>query len=104
VDAFRVIRRLVPRGVPLGACGGWRSAAVMSRLIDEEGFDFFSASRPFIAEPDIYARMLAGQDRAACNSCNECVEEEREGIVRCPPILENRLTSPYLKRRVEPAG
>ena len=96
------VRRQVPRGVPLGACGGWRSVSAMNRMIQQEGFDFLSAARPFIAEPDVFLRMKAGQARAACNSCNECIEGERVPIVHCPPELEGRLTTPYLDMRVEP--
>lgn len=93
-DACRTIRNLVPHGVPLGTCGGWRSVAVMDRLIDADGFDFVCASRPFIAEPDLFARLRSGQPRAACNSCNECVSPGSAGTIRCPPAEENRLAAP----------
>ena len=43
-----------------------------------------------------------GQQRAACNSCNECIEGDRTPIVHCPPAQEGRLGTPYLDARVEP--
>jgi 2,4-dienoyl-CoA reductase-like NADH-dependent reductase (Old Yellow Enzyme family) len=101
-EPARKVRERVPPGVPLGVCGGWRSIEAMNRVIREEGFDFLSASRPFIAEPDIFLRLKTGQKRAACNSCNECIEGDREPVVHCPPIEEGRLSSPYLDRRVAP--
>jgi len=74
----------------------------MNRMLAEEGFDFLAASRPFIAEPDVFLRLRAGQARAACNSCNECIEGDRTPVVHCPPAREGRLSTPYLDRRVEP--
>jgi 2,4-dienoyl-CoA reductase-like NADH-dependent reductase (Old Yellow Enzyme family) len=102
LSAARKVRKEVPAGVPLGVCGGFRSVEVMNRMIQEEGFDFLSASRPFIAEPDLFRRFEAGQTRAACNSCDECIEGDRTPVLHCPPALENRLETPYLDRRVEP--
>ena len=102
LDQCRQVRRQVPQSVPLGVCGGWRSVDVMNRMLEGEGFDFLSASRPFIAEPDVFLRFRAGQQRAACNSCNECIEGDRTPIVHCPPAQEGRLGTPYLDARVEP--
>jgi len=91
LNQARIVRRIVPASVPVGLCGGIRSLAAMSRLLDDEGLDFISMSRPFIAEPDLSNRLKAGQPRTACDSCNECLESERHPIVSCPPLREGRL-------------
>jgi len=91
LNEARIIRRIIPAPVPVGLCGGIRSLTAISRLLDDERLDFISMSRPFIAEPDLGNRLKAGQARAACNSCNECLEGKRHPIVSCPPIQEGRL-------------
>lgn len=60
--------------VPLILVGGMRSPAVMERVVAEGVADFVALCRPLIREPDLPARILAGQDRpAACVSCNKCM-------------------------------
>ena len=74
---------------PVGVCGGFRTRAAMERALDAEGLDFVAASRPFIAEPDLANRFLAGQERATCISCNEC------GVpLHCPLVKDGRLKPP----------
>jgi 2,4-dienoyl-CoA reductase-like NADH-dependent reductase (Old Yellow Enzyme family) len=102
LPAFREVRGRVPRDVPLGVCGGYRSLESMNRAMREEGFDFLAAARPFIAEPDIFSRLQKGQPRSACNACNECIERDKTSVVYCPPAREGRLGSAYLDRRIEP--
>ena len=87
------VRRQVPAGVPLGLCGGWRSLDRMNSALRDHGFDFVAASRPFVAEPDFFRRLRAGQTRAACTSCNECAAG-REPILHCPPARDGRLATP----------
>ena len=87
----RIVRGILPKGTPLGLCGGIRSAETIERLLTTDGFDFVALSRPFIAEPDLANRLRAGQPRVACDSCNECLEGERHPVVNCPPVRENRL-------------
>lgn len=79
--------------VPVGACGGFRSYEVMVRALEGDGLDFVAASRPFIAEPDFFARLRAGQLRATCISCNEC-SSHRIGPVHCPLVADGRLKPP----------
>ena len=79
--------------VPVGACGGFRSYEVMVRALEGDGLDFVAASRPFIAEPDLVARLRAGQPRATCISCNEC-SSRRDGPVHCPLVADGRLKPP----------
>ena len=79
--------------VPVGACGGFRSYDVMSRALEADGLDFVAASRPFIAEPDLVRRLAAGQGRAACISCNECLARP-DVPIQCPLMADGRLKSP----------
>jgi len=87
----RIVRKVLPKTTPIGLCGGIRSRAAIDRILGEDGFDFVALTRPFIAEPDLARRLRAGQPRAACDSCNECLEGERHPIVNCPPLHEGRL-------------
>jgi len=91
LNEARIVRRAVDASVPVGLCGGIRSASAINRLVTEEGFDFVALSRPFIAEPDLANRLESGQPRVGCDSCNECLEAGRDPVVKCPPILEGRL-------------
>lgn len=74
--------------VPVGVCGGFRSLDVMARAVEAEGVDFVAASRPFIAEPDLFQRLRDGQERARCISCNEC---PNQSPICCPPVKDGRL-------------
>lgn len=58
--------------VPVILVGGNRSLAVMESILQEGKTDFISLSRPFVREPDLVNRMLAGQPKATCISCNAC--------------------------------
>ena len=78
---------------PVGVCGGFRSLAIMARATDAEGLDFVAASRPFIAEPDLFRRLRAGQKRASCISCNEC---SGQNPIACPLVRDGRLEPPSL--------
>lgn len=79
--------------VPVGACGGFRSYDIMTRVLDADGLDFMALSRPFICEPDLVRRFRAGQGRASCISCNECSAQHGQPI-RCPLVEQNRLKRP----------
>lgn len=79
----RIVRQTLPSTVLVGLCGGIRSTSAMNRLLTKDGFDFVSLSRPFLAEPDLAQRIQKGQPRAACDSCNECLEAKH--------FLERRL-------------
>jgi len=81
--------------VPVGVCGGFRSHDVMVRALEADGLDFIGVSRPFIAEPDLVARLRAGQPRATCISCNECLER-RDAVVACPLVADGRLKPPFM--------
>jgi len=85
----RSIRNAVRR-IPLGLCGGIRSADCIERLLTEEGFDFVAMSRPFIAEPDLVRNLRAGARHVKCISCNRCSEESTDPI-SCPLAAEGKL-------------
>lgn len=61
-------------GIPLILVGGIRSFNVAEHLVQEEGADYISMSRPFIREPDLINRWRSGDLRKAlCNSDNLCL-------------------------------
>ncbi|MDK1021071.1 MAG: NADH:flavin oxidoreductase [Candidatus Hydrogenedentes bacterium] len=58
---------------PIILVGGVRSLEVMEELYNEDAAQFFSMSRPFISEPGLVKRWIAGTRRKArCASCNKC--------------------------------
>lgn len=89
LDQARVMRDAVKR-VPLGLCGGVRSADRIEELLTDEGFDFVAMSRPFIAQPDLVPNLRAGAQRVKCTSCNRCTEDHGT-IVHCPVAREGKL-------------
>lgn len=74
--------------IPLVLVGGIRSYETARRLVEEGPVDFVALCRPFIREPDLAKRWASGDRRdAACLSCNNCVEELRQGRgLRCRPV------------------
>jgi 2,4-dienoyl-CoA reductase-like NADH-dependent reductase (Old Yellow Enzyme family) len=74
--------------IPLILVGGIRSLQTAERLVREGAADYISMSRPFIREPDLINRWKSGDIRkAACISCNNCVEEVKKGEgLRCLPL------------------
>jgi len=82
----KVIKRSA--GIPVLLVGGLRSRMVMQNVIDEGACDMISMSRPFLREPDLINRMMAGQvDRSACVSCGECF---RKPGLRCAHVPAGR--------------
>ena len=73
--------------VPLILGGGIRSYTVARQLFKHGVADYISMSRPFICEPDLVKRWQSGNiSKAACISCNNCVEEAKSGRgVSCIP-------------------
>jgi 2,4-dienoyl-CoA reductase-like NADH-dependent reductase (Old Yellow Enzyme family) len=59
--------------IPVISVGGYRSLAVMERVLATGQADAVSLSRPFVNEPDLATRFKGGRSsRAACVSCNRC--------------------------------
>jgi len=77
--------------VPLILVGGIRSYNVARQLIEQGIADYVSMSRPFICEPDLIKRWQSGNlAKAACISCNNCVEQVKAGHgVSCIPLVES---------------
>jgi 2,4-dienoyl-CoA reductase-like NADH-dependent reductase (Old Yellow Enzyme family) len=76
--------------VPLILVGGIRSYNVARQLIEQGVADYISMCRPFICEPDLVNRWQSGDlTKAACISCNNCVEQVKAGRgVSCLPLVE----------------
>jgi 2,4-dienoyl-CoA reductase-like NADH-dependent reductase (Old Yellow Enzyme family) len=74
--------------VPLILVGGIRSYHVAEQLVEEGAADYISMCRPFIREPDLINRWKSGNyQRAACISCNSCVEQVKQGKgITCLPL------------------
>jgi 2,4-dienoyl-CoA reductase-like NADH-dependent reductase (Old Yellow Enzyme family) len=74
--------------VPLFLGGGIRSYDIASQLIEQGVTDYISMCRPFICEPDLVNRWQSGNlAKAACISCNNCVEEGKAGHgISCIPL------------------
>jgi 2,4-dienoyl-CoA reductase-like NADH-dependent reductase (Old Yellow Enzyme family) len=59
----------------------------------EQASDMVGMARPFYAEPRLPARLLAGADRALCESCNNCTIPQaasRPGRCRTPSVVRER--------------
>jgi 2,4-dienoyl-CoA reductase-like NADH-dependent reductase (Old Yellow Enzyme family) len=72
--------------LPIMLVGGLRSLEVMEDVLTSGDADFISLCRPLICEPDLPARLKAGQARATCISGNRCWPRAvQEGIAcKCP--------------------
>ncbi len=77
--------------IPLILVGGIRSYNVARQLIEQGIADYVSMSRPFICEPDLVNRWQSGNfSKAACISCNNCVEQAKAGYgISCIPREES---------------
>lgn len=59
--------------IPIISVGGFRNREEISKAIEDKGIDFVSMSRPFIAEPDLVAKMKQQKDyHSKCINCNYC--------------------------------
>ncbi|MBW2411415.1 MAG: NADH:flavin oxidoreductase [Deltaproteobacteria bacterium] len=66
---------------PIILTGGNRSLAHMEELLNTSEIDFLGMARPFIREPDLPNRWLAGSgdESSACISCNGCFSAIMQG-------------------------
>ncbi len=71
--------------VPVMMVGGLRTFALMEEVIQKGEADFVSLCRPLIREPHLIKEWKRGNHRrAACISCNKCLERNRqEGLLAC---------------------
>jgi 2,4-dienoyl-CoA reductase-like NADH-dependent reductase (Old Yellow Enzyme family) len=79
--------------VPLVLVGGIRTYSVAQRLLGEGVTDYISMCRPFIREPDLINRWKGDDFRkAACISCNNCVEQAKKGEgISCVPLEDVKI-------------
>jgi hypothetical protein len=61
---------------------------VAKQLVAEGTVDYISICRPFIREPDLINRWKRGDlQKAACISCNNCIEQAKKGEgISCVPL------------------
>ncbi|MDO5115185.1 MAG: NADH:flavin oxidoreductase [Synergistaceae bacterium] len=66
-------------GLPAILVGGVRGAEEIEGILNSSKVEYFAMSRPFIAEPELPKRWLAGdRRRSRCLSCNACSKPESE--------------------------
>lgn len=59
--------------IPVILTGGLRTVETMNKLLNENGIEYFSLSRPLIREPDLPKRWKQGNLKpSTCISCNQC--------------------------------
>jgi 2,4-dienoyl-CoA reductase-like NADH-dependent reductase (Old Yellow Enzyme family) len=68
-------------GIPVFAVGGIRTAADVNGILDRGEAAMVGIGRPFYAEPDLAARVLAGDEGARrCRNSNRCVPAQMLGM------------------------
>ena len=83
LPAARAARQRLKR-VPLILVGGIRTTDTMGRILAEGAADYISMARPFIREPDLPNRIIAGKRGLVdCVSCNVCMEHEGHDPLQC---------------------
>jgi 2,4-dienoyl-CoA reductase-like NADH-dependent reductase (Old Yellow Enzyme family) len=95
-DFCRAVRDAVD--VPVLCEGGLRERNHCERLLgagtdERPACDMVGMGRPFYAEPKLPARLLAGEGRALCESCNNCTVPQaagEPGRCRTPDIVRER--------------
>jgi 2,4-dienoyl-CoA reductase-like NADH-dependent reductase (Old Yellow Enzyme family) len=76
---FTAVKRLV--SIPVFAVGGISSAHEVNAIVDAGEADMVGIGRPFYAEPDLAARVLAGSDAPPrCQYSNLCVPAQMLGM------------------------
>jgi 2,4-dienoyl-CoA reductase-like NADH-dependent reductase (Old Yellow Enzyme family) len=76
---FTAVKRRA--SIPVFAVGGIRTAAEVRTVIDAGEADLAGIGRPFYAEPDLAARVLAGDEAPGrCRSSNRCVAAQMLGM------------------------
>ena len=91
---FRAAKRTA--GIPVFAVGGIRTGDEVRQILAEGEADMVGIGRPFYAEPDLAARILAGDDAdRLCRNSNRCVPAQMLG-------MKGVCYNPEVRRR--PAG
>lgn len=85
-EAARVLRDAVD--IPVGLLGGIEGDRTIQAALNE-GFAFVVMGRALIADPDLVARIAAGESaETRCTHCNACVGEVDARALRC--VLPDR--------------
>ena len=83
LPAARAAKQRLKR-VPVILVGGIRTTDTMGRILAEGAADYISMARPFIREPDLPNRIIAGKRGLVdCVSCNVCMEHEGHDPLQC---------------------
>ncbi len=78
-ELFAAVKRHV--GIPVLAVGGIRSASEVHDILESRDADLVGIGRPFYAEPDLAARILAdGPGPGRCRNSNRCVAAQMLGM------------------------
>ena len=87
--------------LPLMMIGGLRSSAYMDEVVRSGDADFLSLARPFVREPDLANKFVAGRrGSVACVSCNICFKHEGIDPLKCwrtPAGIVEHVVGFYLK-------
>lgn len=84
---------------PIILVGGIRTTETMGRVLAEGTADFISMARPFIREPDLPNKIIAGKRGLVdCVSCNICMEHEGHDPLQCWRIDKRMLLKHLLFR------
>lgn len=72
-------------GIPVICTGGFQTASVIRKALEDGSCDAVSIARPLIANPDLVHKFAAGMDRAErpCTYCNRCLVNVIENPIGC---------------------
>ena len=78
-DLFRAVRSRAE--IPVFAVGGIRTATECHDILESGAADMVGIGRPFYAEPDLAARILADDPSPRlCRNSNRCVPAQMLGM------------------------
>ena len=77
-DLFREAKRRV--SIPVFAVGGIRTAAEARQILEDGEADMVGFGRPFYAQDDLAAHVLARRRTACCRNSNKCVPAQMLGM------------------------
>lgn len=83
LDDARAIKRRV--SIPVLCTGGFQTASVIRKAIEQQDCDAVTIARPLIANNDLVKLFAAGRDRAEkpCTYCNKCLVNVIENPLGC---------------------
>jgi 2,4-dienoyl-CoA reductase-like NADH-dependent reductase (Old Yellow Enzyme family) len=107
-DDAAAVKRAV--SIPVLCTGGFQTASVIRRLIEEGRADGVTIARPLIANNDLVKVFAAGHDRAErpCTYCNRCLVNVIENPLGCYELARYDGDSERMLRQImsvyEPTG